>query len=81
MGDSLIEVQVSNTLIYQASHFIEGYHVIPALPPIGESVWLSLCALFHSSSCPVMTGSFNDHFILKMPVASSSGIFLRRELL
>lgn len=39
MGDSLIEVQVSNTLIYQASHFIEGYHVIPALPPIGESMF------------------------------------------
>lgn len=44
-------------------------------------VWLCLCALFCSFSCTVMTANFNNPFILKMPMASISGIFLRRELL
>lgn len=43
VGDSLIEVQVSKTacspLIYQASHFIEGHHVIQAIPPVCESMF------------------------------------------
>lgn len=85
-GDSFIEVQVKNTtcspLIYQANLFHRRTSCYSSfMSHLWIHVWLCLCALFYSSSCTVMTGNFNNPFILKMPMASSSGIFLWRELL
>lgn len=85
MGDCFIEVQVKNTtcspLIYQASLFNRKTSCYSSFTShLWIHVWLCLCALFCSFSCTVMTGNFNYPFILKMPMACSSGIFLRREL-
>lgn len=86
MGDRFIEVQVKNTtcspLIYQDSLFHRRTLCYSSfMSRLWIHVWLCLCALFCSSLCTVMTGYLNNLFILKMLMASRSGIFLWRELL